>query len=349
MAPIRRAAGVAIALLATTGLGAAPAAADLTVRPGFAAEPYVTGQGFDQSGERGGRGIPAAGSLGFDATGLLYVARQGARFRSGEVEDLSALWRFPVGGARLSPQTEPRFLLGPPLSNPYVGTVRGRGEVWITTYDRDRKLGALYRMVDGRPILFAGGTPPSGQPPLLRQPEGVAVDAAGDVYVADREQNAVVRLDPSGRVKNPQHLVVTRPRMLAFDGEGRLWIGGDGTAQSPIVDGAGEIWRASPDGELTRLLQGPLPAGIAPGPAGGLIVAQRRTGILFALAADGRKLDFATPHEGTFVRGVAFAPDTPETRRAGIAGDLFVIVVRRMAWPVNEVIRVSGPFAEYLR
>ena len=40
---------------------------------------------------------------------------------------------------------------------------------------------------------------------------------------------------------------------------------------------------------------------------------------------------------------------TPATRAAGFAGSLFVVVIRRSAWPVNEVIRISGPFADHIR
>ena len=40
---------------------------------------------------------------------------------------------------------------------------------------------------------------------------------------------------------------------------------------------------------------------------------------------------------------------TPETRRAGIAGDLLMVTVTRGAWPVNEVVRVSGPFERFIR
>ena len=53
--------------------------------------------------------------------------------------------------------------------------------------------------------------------------------------------------------------------------------------------------------------------------------------------------------DGTFLRGLAFAPVTPETRRAGIAGDLFLVVVRRQMWTINEVVRISGPFDEHVR
>ena len=326
-----------------------PARAELKLPPGFTTEAYVTGQGFDASGERGVGGIPAVGTLGFDATGTLYLSRTGARFRSGDVEDLWAIYRVAVGGGRMTPDTEARYLYGPPLPNPQIGTVPARGVVWVTTYDRERRVGALYRIVDGKPALFAGGRPPAGSTPVLRQPEGVAVDAAGDVYVTDRDEGAIVRLDPRGNVVNPRHATVLRPRILTIDEAGALWVGADGTAETPFGSGEGEISRIAPDGRKQIVLQGPLPAAFSMSPGGALFVVQRRTGQLFALTPDGRRLDFGSTNDGSFLRALAFAPVTPETRKAGIAGDLFIVLVSRSVWLINEVIRVSGPFDEWVR
>jgi len=337
------------ALLALVLVLAGPAWAQLTLPPGFTAQVYVTGQGFDTSSDRGVFGMPAVASLAFDGLGSLYLSKTGARFRQGEVEDLFSIYRIPLGGARLNPDTEPRYLHGPPLRNPVIAAVRGRGEVYVTTYDRDRRTGALYRMTDGRPQLLAGGTPPSGGSPLFRQPEGVAVDGAGRIYVADREQGFVARLDRAGKVLDERYLTVTRPRMLAMDEQGQLWVGTDGTAETPFQDGRGELWKASPDGTNTLVLTGPLPAGLSVSPSGTLFFAQRRTAKLFVVTADGKRIDFASGADGTYVRGLAFAPVTPETRRAGIAGDLFVVAVARQVWAINEIIRISGPFDEFVR
>jgi sugar lactone lactonase YvrE len=326
-----------------------PARADLAIPPGFTSEVYVTGQGFDASGERGVGGIPAVGTLGIDAAGTLYLSRTGARFRSGDVEDLWAIYRIPAGGARLTPDTEGRYRYGPPLPNPQIGAVAARGPVWVTTYDRERRLGALYRFVDGKPVLFAGGRPPAGAPPLLRHPEGVAIDPAGDVYVADREAGAIVRLDARGNLVDARHAMLIRPRILAMDEGGTLWVGADGAAETPFGSGSGEISRVAPDGRTQSVLQGPLPASLSLSPGGTLFVAQRRTGQVFALTPGGRRLDFAAARNGSFLRGLAFAPVTPETRRAGIAGDLFLVLVSRSMWLVNEVIRVSGPFDDWVR
>jgi sugar lactone lactonase YvrE len=328
---------------------ATPATAELGFPPGFTSEVYVTGQGFDTSGERGITGIPAVGTLGIDAAGTLYLSKTGARFRSGDVEDLSALYRIPAGGARLTPDTEARYRYGPPLPNPQIGLVSPRGAVWVTTYDRERKLGALYRFLDGKPVLFAGGRPSAGATPLLRHPEGVVVDAAGDIYVTDRDEGAIVRLDARGNLVNAKHAAVLRPRMMTMDEAGNLWVGGDGTAESPFGTGAGEILRVMTDGRRETVLQGPLPAGFSMSPGGTLFVVQRRTGQIFAVAPEGRRLDFAAARNGSFLRSLAFAPVTPETRRAGIAGDLFLVLVSRSMWLINEVVRVSGPFDEWVR
>src|SRR5574341_2593826 len=126
------------------------ALAGIELPPGFSSQVYVTGEGFDSSTGRGARGIPATATLTFDHAGALYLARNGRRYTGGEAEDIFPIYRIPVGGARLTPQSEARYLYGPPLPNPQVGSMRGERELFVTTFDRDRKVGVLYRVVDGR-------------------------------------------------------------------------------------------------------------------------------------------------------------------------------------------------------
>jgi hypothetical protein len=325
-------------------LMAAPAAAEIIFPPGFTAQVYVTGKGFGPDGSPEVGGIPASTTLGVDGAGVLYLARNGRRYVGGEVDDLWPLYRIPVGGARFTRGTEARFLHGPPLFSPQVGAVNAAGDLFVTTYDRDRKIGVLYRIVDGRADLFAGGTPERGAAPLLRQPEGVAFDGAGNVYVADREEGVVIKLDPAGRVLDPRFLVLKRPRALVMDECQRLWIGGDEDATAPWQRSPGVLWRADADSPLAPMIRGPLAAGLALGPGGGIFLADRQGGTIAMVAADGTVSEFARFTDGDAPRGVAFVPDTPATRRAGIAGDLMVITITRNAWPVNEVLRVSGPF-----
>jgi hypothetical protein len=342
--------GAAALALLVVALAPVPAArADLSVPPGFTVEVYVTGQGFESGGDRSSRGFPGVGSLSVDAAGLLYLGRLGARFRQGEADDLAPLYRIPAGGAKLTPETESRFFHGPPLPNSVVGAVPGAADLLLTTYDRDRRLGALYRMLDGRARLIAGGTPTDGAAPMFRQPEGTAVDAEGRLFVADRERNAVVRLDRTGKVLDAEYVKVPRPRLLAMDSAGNLWVAADGTAETPLQDGVGQLIRVAPDGKRTTVLEGPLPAGVAVSPGGRLFVAQRRTGHLFAVSPEGQRLDFGSGTDGWFLRAVAFVPVTAATRRAGLAGDLLVAVARRQAWMLTEIYRISGPFDDFGR
>jgi sugar lactone lactonase YvrE len=234
-----------LALVAFT-LFAKPAPAELRLPPGFAAQVYVTGQGFATG--RSSQGIPATSTLVFDRSGMLFLARTGARYQNTETDDLAPVYRVPPGGARMTPETELRYFYGPPLRNPQTVAVRGGFELFVTTFDRDRRLGVVYRLLDGRAELFAGGTPPRATPPLLRQPEGAAVDSTGRLYVADRESGRVLRLDPAGRVLDPHYVVVQRPRVLAVDANDVLWIGADGNAEAPWQQGPGEIWRVPLDG-----------------------------------------------------------------------------------------------------
>ena len=350
MRPMRAGAWRRVVIGAAALLAPALAAAEVQVPPGFRVQAYVTGQGFDSSQERGARGVPSVATLTFDPAGVLYLGRSGRRYMSGgEVEDLWRLYRIPAGGASMTPSTEARFLFGPPLSNPQVGVFRGERELFVTTYDRDRKIGVLYRMVDGRAELFAGGTPEAGAPPDLRQPEGIAVDPSGGFYVADRSAGAVVRLDARGRVVARRHAEMTRPRVLVADRAGGLWVGADGTAEAPWQQAEGQIWHVSPEGVSRLILRGPLPQAFALSPAGNLLVADRHGSAVFALTPVGERVDLIRFTDGDAPRSLVVAPVTPETQRAGIAGEIFVVSVRGAAWPVNEVLRISGPLDELVR
>jgi sugar lactone lactonase YvrE len=345
--PIRREEPIvrALVLLALLLVPVA-AGAEIKLPPGFSAQTYVTGRGFDGGGSA--PGIPSTGTLAFDPSGTLYAARTGRRYiGGGEVEDVWPVFRIPPGGARLTLDTEARYLYGPPLPNGQIGVAPGPRELLVTTYDRERKHGVLYRIVDGRAQLLAGGTPPPGAPPVLKQPEGVALDAAGHVYVADRQHGAVLRLAADGRVLDPRWLVLSRPRLLAARGD-RLWIAADGEAEAPWQRGTGEIWTVGPEGRRLAF-RGPIATGMDVSPGGHLFVADRQGARMLAVGPDGGTFDFATFTDGDAPRTVAWAPVSEATRRAGIAGDLFVAVIRRGTWALNEIVRVSGPFDDLVR
>src|SRR4030095_6201972 len=272
--PIRRALVSLLALPAV--LAPAGARADISLPAGFTATVYISGEGNNAaSGGAGGVGMPSTSSLAVDHTGTLYLARSGRRYSGGEYEYLSPIYRVPPGGGRVTPQTEPRFFHGPPLNNAQVSADIGGRHVFVTTFDRDRRVGVVYRLIDGQMRLLAGGAPETGESPALVQPEGVAVNRAGQVFVADRERGVVVRLDAEGRVLDESFARVVRPRAIAIDEADHLWIGADSGAEAPWQPGPGQIWRVSPEGQARLVLEGPVAQGPAPGPRGVEVVAAR--------------------------------------------------------------------------
>jgi sugar lactone lactonase YvrE len=332
-------------------LAAAPALAQGVLPAGFTSQAYVDGQGAEPRRDPDApSSFPTLVTIAADHSGTLYLARSAFRFRESQAEDLAPIYRFPIGGARITPETEPRYLYGPPLRNPRIAGINAHGDVFVSTYDRDRKLGAVYLLRDGRAALFAGGTPPPGSPPLLRQPETVAFDPSGNIYVVDAEQELVSKLDPAGKVINPRFVTgFGRGRLLVFDGKGQLWIGSDGPATASFQDASGQVWRTTPEGTPTLVFQGALPSGMSLSPGGSLFVSQRRSGKIFALTPDGRQLDFADLSQNTILRTLAFAPVTPETRRAGIGGNLFLVTSPRNNFQAIEVVRITGPFDDFIQ
>ena len=335
--------------LAAALLAPAAALAEIILPVGFSARVYVTGDGFGGSTEVRGRGIPTTPTLAVDQRGALYLARSGRRYSGGEFDYLASMYRIKPGGGQLTPATEARYFHGAPLNNAQVSGGRDGRELFVTTFDRDRRVGVLYRLIDGRFQLFAGGTPEPGMPPALIQPEAAAVDAAGNVYVADRAAGAVVRFDSTGRVLDPTYARVIRPRTLTVDESGHLWVGSDGGAEAPWQPGPGAVWRVAPGGEQRLILEGPVPQGLSPGPGGSVFVADRQASEVFGVTPDGTRVRFARFTDGDAPRGLAFVPDTPETRAAGLAGDLLVSVIRTGVFQLNQIVRISGPFSELAR
>jgi len=181
------------------------------------------------------------------------------------------------------------------------------------------------------------------------EPEAAAVDSAGNLYVADRAEGVVVRLNPEGRVLDPRFVTISHPRLLAVDDRDHLWIGSDGSAEAPYQQGPGEIVRVSPRGVSEVVYRGPVIAALGVGPGGTLFVADRHEKQIFVLAQDGKRIEFASFTDGDVPRSLGFAPVTPEARRAGVAGDLFVVTIKSGTWLVNEVLRISGPFDDLTR
>ncbi|HIC7212755.1 NHL repeat-containing protein [Burkholderia stabilis] len=125
-----------------------------------------------------------------------------------------------------------------------------------TIYYVDRLDDAIYRIApDGKGELWAGAPDDKGRsdgPRLnarFRYPSGLALDASGNLYVADSGNALIRRIDPQGNVQTVSGTVSDqtrvdgpfaqatfwRPRYLRFDRDGRLYVLDD----SPYVAGRG--------------------------------------------------------------------------------------------------------------
>jgi hypothetical protein len=71
------------------------------------------------------------------------------------------------------------------------------------------------------------------------------------------------------------------------------------------------------------------------------IIPSRFTGEMFALAPSRDSVALLFHFSGILRAGLVFAPVTPETRWARIAGDLFVVVIRRCGTSRDRSTRCS--------
>lgn len=319
---------------------------------GFRATTYFSASGFDPDSTRNVPGLPAIVSFKFDHAGNLYFARTANRLREIYDRDAAPIYRVPFGVTHIDPGSEKAFLFGPPLKDPDELGVNPKGEVFVSSSDAQNGYGTVYLLKpDGEVRGFVGGPPHSDAKALFMDPEGITFDPAGIVYVIDFDLGAIVKLAANGTVLNPKFVTgLGRGRTLTYDPRGFLWVGTDGPHDTPHMDGSGRIYRAAlPGGELTLLHSGPLPSGMSLSPGGNLFVAQRRSGKLFALTAEGKHVAFASFSRRSALRTLAFPPITDKTKQAGIAGDLFVMVFPMLDYPVREIIRISGPFDAYVQ
>ena len=118
-------------------------------------------------------------------------------------------------------------------------TVDGRGNVYVTDGHAIRKISAEGRVttVAGR-VGEWGDTDGAGANSRFNNPQGLAADAAANVYVADRDNHAIRKITPDGVVSTLAGSAAPsgtddgrgtdarffRPSGIAVDGEGNLFV-----------------------------------------------------------------------------------------------------------------------------
>jgi sugar lactone lactonase YvrE len=224
--------------------------------------------------------------LAIDAQGSLYVADTGNNAIRRITPDRIVSTMAGGGGAGHLDAAGTMARFNGPIGIAVDRT--GRLIVADTYNDRIRAI-----EVDGSVATIAGdGQPgyadgPAGQA-KFHTPCGVAVDSAGNIYVADTGNGLVRLISPAGQVSTIPAVGLSRPLGIAVSGDGTVYVTEDRGRIVEITPGAGE-----------RTLAGSRP-GFADGPGS---AARFRTLAGIALAGPGRL--FVTDPRNALVRMVA--------------------------------------------
>ncbi|MBC7456277.1 MAG: gluconolaconase [Massilia sp.] len=226
------------------------------------------------------------------------------------------------------------------FNGPIGVAVDAKGNLFVAdSYnDRIRKIG-----VDGMVSTIAGGLAPGFQDgpaatALFDTPTGLALDLAGNLYIADAQNGAVRKLDANGQVSTlaqgetgVEEPLMRRPVALALTADGYLYIGDMAR---------GRILQLSPSGQLGGLIGIgiDIQVGDATTPRLGRVagLALDRDGALYVTDAGRRSLRRAAP------RGA------PPRQVSTVAAPPALAAAANFPWPVapqdrkHEVVGVIG-------
>lgn len=205
-------------------------------------------------------------------------------------------------------------------------------------------------------------------------PSGIDVDAAGNVYIADRGNNVVRVVSPAGLIRTlaggasagyggdqgiATQAALRQPEDVAVDAAGNLYISDSRNYRIRRVDASGIITTIAGNGEWKydgddkpALEAAMAPAGVALDGAGGLVVADTRnhrvrsidleTGLITTLAGTGRR---GFSGDGDLAQGAQLS--SPWGVAVSPLGDLFITDsgnsrVRRVNMTTGVIETVAG-------
>ena len=241
-------------------LTAVAAAALLSSGAGAQPDPYRTVEHWYQL--PAGRAMGSTSSVAVDAGGNIWVVdRCGANSCAGS--DLAPIMEFAPSGKLLRNFGAGMFVF------PHSLTIDRDGNLWITDgQGRDSKGQQVFKMTpEGRVLMTLGKAGVAGDgPDTLNQPNDVAIASDGSIFVSDghspqRGNARIIKFSKDGRfIKQwgghgsaPGQFEV--PHTLAFDSQGRLFVGDRANNRIQIFDQEGNF--------LAQWKQFSRPSGIA--------------------------------------------------------------------------------------
>ena len=206
--------------------------------------------GPKQSGYAGDGGPAVAASLRgphsiqFGPDGTLYICDVG-NHAIRTVDLHTGLIRTLAGTGKPGPTPDRSPIAGTPFNNPRSLDVDGDGNLWLVTREGnqvlklDLKAGLIRHIAGtGRPGFTGNGGP--AHEATLSGPKGIALDAAGNAWLADTESHTVRMIDAAtGRIEliagtgakgdgpdgDPLHCAMNRLHGVFVDKDGSVFIG----------------------------------------------------------------------------------------------------------------------------
>ena len=295
-----------------------------------------TAAGTGTSGFSGDGGAAASATLNFpygvalDSSGNLYIAT-GSRIR--KVDAATGTISTVAGTGTLGPVGDGGAATSAWLSGPDGVALDGSGNLYIAEFSghRIRRVDAAtgnISTVAGTGTAGSGGDGGAAASATLNRPSGVALDGAGNLYIADRSNNRVRRVDAATGIISTvagtgtsgfggdggaaASATLNRPSGVALDGAGNLYIADRSNNRIRKVDAAtGDIstvagWRAtgfSGDGGAATSATLSFPSGVAVDSSGNLYIADsfnhriRRTRTGVPRSPDGSSEPSPPPNE----------------------------------------------------
>lgn len=145
-------------------------------------------------------------SIQFGPNGDLYICDIGNHVIRRIDHRTQMIYTF-AGTGKPGPTPEGASIEGTPLKGPRSIEFDAQGDLWLATREGnqvfriDMKAGKYHHVAGTGESGFEGNGGPAKQA-KLKGPKGIAIDALGNVWLADTESNSVRRIDPkSGRIE----------------------------------------------------------------------------------------------------------------------------------------------------